>query len=585
MALLVLYLRVFKALGPDRRLGLLLAVANVAVAGLQFLDPLLFGQVIDLLTRSDTLPPGAFWQLAGRLLTIWAVIGVAGIGANILVALYADRLAHRNRLRAMHRFFAHVLGLSSSFHGDTQSGRLLKVMLSATDAMFGVWLTFFRDAMATFVGILVLLPLTLFLNWRLALVLILLVLLFATLTALVIQRTEAGQRRAQMFHGKLAGEAQDALANVVVVQSFRQLGAELHRFDDLAQQVISSQFPVLTWWAVVNVMTRASSTLSVIIIVAIGAWLHSQGRAGVGEIVSFMSLATLLIGRLDQAMGFCARLFMDAPNVGEYFTVLDTPSAVADRSNAITLPPGPGEVRFEDVRFGYPRAPVVLDGITFTARPGSTIALVGQTGAGKTTAMALLQRLWDPDSGHILIDGHDIQDITVDSLRAAIGVVFQESMLLNRSIRENLLVGRPDATQAELEHACRQAEAHDFITHQSQGYDTLVGERGASLSGGQRQRLAIARALLKDPPILILDEATSALDAATEARVTKALKTLMRGRTTFIIAHRLSTVRDADEILVFEAGHVVERGSFDQLIKIGGVFAHLVATQLRSVEA
>ncbi len=580
MKLLATYLRVFQALGPDRRLALVLAAANIAVAGLQFLDPLLFGRVIDLLTRTDTLPPGAFWRQAGQLLIFWAVIGVAGIGANILVALHADRLAHRNRLRAMHRFFAHVLGLSSAFHGDTQSGRLLKVMLSATDAMFGVWLTFFRDAMATFVAILVLLPLTLFLNWRLAVVLIGLVLLFATLTGLVIQRTEAGQRRAQMFHGRLAGEAQDALANVVVVQSFRRLGAELHRFDDLARQVISSQFPVLTWWAVVNVMTRAASTLSVIVIVAIGAWLHSQGRAGVGEIVSFMSLATMLIGRLDHAMGFTARLFMDAPNIAEYFTVIDTPSAVADRDGAQPLPPGPGEVRFEGVRFGYPRAPVVLDGIDFVARPGSVTALVGQTGAGKTTAMALLQRLWDPDTGHILIDGHDIGCVTIDSLRAAIGVVFQESMLLNRSIRENLLIGRPDATQAELEQACRLAEAHDFITHQPQGYETMVGERGGSLSGGQRQRLAIARALLKDPPILILDEATSALDAATEARVSRALKALMRGRTTFIIAHRLSTVRDADEILVFEAGSVVERGTFDGLIAREGVFARLVATQM-----
>ncbi len=564
----------FGALGPDRPVAVLLGAANVALAGLQFLDPLLFGRVIDLLTRSGTL-----WQ-TGRLLALWASIGVVGIGANILVALHADRLAHRNRLRAMHRFFGHVLGLSSAFHGDTQSGRLLKVMLQASDAMFGVWLTFFRDAMATLVGILVLLPLTLLLNWRLALVLIALVAIFAGLTATVIQRTEAGQRRAQLFHGRLAGEAQDALANVMVVQSFQRLHAELHRFDDLARQVISSQFPVLTWWAVVNVMTRASSTISVIVIVAMGAWLHSEGRAGVGEIVSFMSLATLLIGRLDQAMGFCTRLFMDGPEIADYFAVLDTPSTVAERHGAVALPHGPGEVCFDRVRFGYPRAPVVLDGIDFTASPGATIALVGQTGAGKTTAMALLQRLWDPDSGRILIDGHDIRDVTLTSLRAAIGVVFQESMLLNRSIRENLLVGRPDATDAELERACRLAEAHDFITRQPQGYDTPVGERGTSLSGGQRQRLAIARALLKDPPILILDEATSALDAATEARVTRALKALMQGRTTFIIAHRLSTVRDADEILVFEAGSVVERGTFDALIGKGGVFAGLVATQL-----
>jgi ATP-binding cassette, subfamily B, beta-glucan exporter len=208
------------------------------------------------------------------------------------------------------------------------------------------------------------------------------------------------------------------------------------------------------------------------------------------------------------------------------------------------------------------------------------VALVGQTGAGKSTAVALLQRLWDPDTGRITIDGQDLREVTLESLRAAIGVVFQESLLFNRTIRENLRIGRPEATDEEMEHACRMADAHEFVIRQPKGYDTQVGERGVTLSGGQRQRLAIARALLKDPPILILDEATSALDAATEARVGQALKTLMAGRTTFIIAHRLSTVRDADEILVFDQGQVVERGSFAELIARNGQFAELVATQL-----
>ena len=194
--------------------------------------------------------------------------------------------------------------------------------------------------------------------------------------------------------------------------------------------------------------------------------------------------------------------------------------------------------------------------------------------------MTLLQRMWDPQQGRITIDGQDLRDVSVESLRRAIGVVFQEAMLLNRTIRENLLIGKPDATQAELEAACITADAHEFIIRQPDGYDTMVGERGGTLSGGQRQRLAIARALLKNPPILVLDEATSALDAATEARVAGALRRLMAGRTTFIIAHRLSTVRDADEILVFENGRIVERGGFGELVAGRGRFAELVATQL-----
>ncbi|HEY8611698.1 MAG TPA: ATP-binding cassette domain-containing protein, partial [Roseomonas sp.] len=251
---------------------------------------------------------------------------------------------------------------------------------------------------------------------------------------------------------------------------------------------------------------------------------------------------------------------------------------------AVDLPRVRGEVVFDHVAFGYPGGGLILNDVSFEAQPGKTVALVGQTGAGKSTAMSLLQRLWDPIDGRIRIDGHDLRDITLDSLRRNVGVVFQDAMLFNRTIRENLLIGRPDATQEELEQACRMAEAHDFITRQPQGYESRVGERGTMLSGGQKQRLSIARALLKDPPVLILDEATSALDAATEARVQKALKALMAGRTTFIIAHRLSTIRDADEILVFEQGRIMERGNFEDLVAQGGRFADLVRTQLSGTE-
>ena len=275
---------------------------------------------------------------------------------------------------------------------------------------------------------------------------------------------------------------------------------------------------------------------------------------------------------------------MQVPGLREVFGVLDTSSSVPEKPDAVDLGRTPGHVGFENVAFGYPGGGKILNDVSFEAPPGKTVALVGQTGAGKSTAMSLLQRLWDPIEGRVTIDGHDLRDISLESLRRNVGVVFQDAMLFNRTIRENLLVGRPDATQEELEQACRMAEAHDFISRQPQGYDTPVGERGTSLSGGQKQRLSIARALLKDPPILILDEATSALDAATEARVQKALKVLMAGRTTFIIAHRLSTLRDADEILVFELGRVAERGTFEELVAQGGRFAELVKTQLTGTE-
>jgi glucan exporter ATP-binding protein len=575
-----IYRRVLSALGGDVRIAVMLGVANVIVAGLQFLDPVLFGRVIGMLSTSDQVSTDTLWTQAVQLLGIWFGVGAASIAANIAVALHSERMAHRNRLSIMNRYFGHVLSLPLSFHGDIHSGRLMKVMLGGSDALFGLWLSFFREQLSTYVAVIVLLPLTFFLNWRLASTLIVLVVLFIVLTLFVVRKTEAGQRRVEYYHSHLAGTAQDALSNVMVVQSFTRLAAESRLFGQIVQDVIRYQFPVLNWWAVVNVLTRGASTLAVIAIVIIGTILHLQGKASVGEIVSFMGFATLLIGRLESAVQFTSRVFFQLPILEDFFSVLDAKSSVPEKPGAAELAAPRGEVTFHDVSFSYPGGPNILSNVSFVAKPGTSVALVGQTGAGKSTAMNLLQRLWDPVAGSISIDGQDLRDVTLESLRRSIGVVFQESLLFNRSIRENLRIGRPDAGDEELERACRLADAHEFIIRQPQGYDTVVGERGSTLSGGQRQRLAIARALLKDPPILILDEATSALDAATEARVSRAMATLMKGRTTFIIAHRLSTVRDADEILVFENGRIAERGSFEQLLQLRGRFADLVATQL-----
>jgi len=580
MRFLQVYGRVIGMLRPEWRTGAMLVLANLAIAAIGFLDPVLFGRVIDLLSHSSSIPEDDLWARSARLLGLWAALGIGSIVAGMAVALMADRMAHRVRKREMASFFFHALALPQAFHGKIHSGKLMRIFQAGSETTFGLWLGFFRDQFVAFLSVLVLLPLTMLMNWRLSLALVVLMVLFGTLCALVIGRTEEKQKGAERYHNKLAATAQDALANVTVVQAFTRLAAERRAFAEIQQQVIDHQFPVLGWWALVSILTRSASTLAILSVVVIGTALHIRGQASVGEIVAFMGFAGMLISRLEEMVKFVTRLFSTVPTLDEYFGILDTRSTVPEADGAPALAATRGEVVFEDVGFRYPKGPPVLSGASFTARPGSVVALVGRTGAGKSTAMSLLQRMWDPSSGRISVDGQDIRDVTLDSLRSAIGVVFQDSLLFNRSIRENLLVGKPDASMAEIEKACRLAEAHEFILRQPDGYDTLVGERGATLSGGQKQRLAIARALLKNPPILVLDEATSALDAATEAKVTAALKALMAGRTTFVIAHRLSTVRDADEILVFEGGMIAERGTFSQLVRGGGVFAELVASQL-----
>ncbi len=575
-----IYRRVLGLLRPERGLAATLALGNLGVAGLSFVEPILFGKVIDVLATSATRSQAENWSETIRLMAMWCGVGGLGIAASIVIALHADRLAHRRRLAAMAQYFEHVLSLPASFHQREHSGRLLKVMLSGADHMFGLWLSFFREHLSTFLGVLALMPIALYMNWKMALLLVALMAVFAVVNRLVIDKTYRAQQAVEDYNSELAARAGDALGNVMLVQSFVRLALEARELGAVIDRLLKAQFPVLNLWAIVTVLSRMASTVTVIGIFMLGSYLHFRGEISVGEIVSFMGFATMLIGRLENATGFVSSLFFQMPALGDFFAVLDTTPGVRDKPDAVALGRVRGEVQFEHVTHSYDGSRAAVNDLSFQVAAGACVALVGPTGSGKSTTMALLSRLWDPQSGAIRVDGHDIRDVTLESLRANVGVVFQDSAVFSRSILENIRIGRPEATQAEIEQAARLAQAHDFIVQLPRGYDTMVGERGVNLSGGERQRLAIARALLKNPPILILDEATSSLDTATEARIQQALEALMRGRTTFIIAHRLSTVRRADTILVLRQGRIVERGRYEDLVAQGQLFAELARGQL-----
>jgi ATP-binding cassette, subfamily B, beta-glucan exporter len=578
-----LYRRVLENLGADSRIGWFLAFANLALAIAQFAEPVLFGRVVDTLTHVNANDGSTAWSHLWLLLIVWVGFGLFTIFCGTLVALFADRLAHRRRLAVLTDYFEHVLQLPLVFHGEVHSGRLMKIMLQGTDALWALWLGFFRDNLAAFVSLLILMPLALFINWRLAILLILLCVLFAVLTALVLRKTESMQQTVQAQHSDLAERASDALGNIALVQSFTRVESEVTALRSASEQLLAGQFPVLSWWAVVAVLTRAATTLTVLSIILLGTWLFQRGLISIGEIVTFMAFAGMVIGRLDQAVSFVNRLAMDSAKIREFFNVLDTIPAMHDQADAVEPGRVAGGVEFKNVSFAYDgERPAVAD-LNFTARPGETVALVGATGAGKSTALALLHRAFDPQSGTITIDGTDVRNIKLAALRRNIGVVFQEALLFNRSIADNLRIGKPDATDDQMREAAARAQALDFIEYNPGGFEAKVGERGRALSGGERQRLSIARALLKDPPILILDEATSALDAATESRLLVALDEVMKNRTTFVIAHRLATIRKATRILVFEEGRIVESGSFEELSKLDGRFAQLAKAQFMAV--
>jgi ATP-binding cassette, subfamily B, beta-glucan exporter len=573
MPLLRLYTRVLELLGKEARLGWILAGANLLLAAAQFAEPVLFGRIVDML--SGKTAGASAWPL----LLAWVGFGLFTIATSAIVALYADRLAHRQRQAVLSSYFEHILQLPLTFHTGTHSGRLMKVMLNGTDALWRLWLGFFREHFAAIMSVVVLLPLSLYINWRLAILLFLLCFVFTLLTTMVVRKTYGMQSEVERHYTDLSARASDALGNVALVQSFVRIDAEVQGLRYVADKLLAVQMPVLSWWALVTVITRASTTITVLAIFAVGIALHQQELTTVGEIVMFVSFATMLIQKLEQVVSFINNVFMEAPRLTEFFNVLDAVPAVRDRPDAIDIGRLSGLVEFNDVSFSYDGKRPAVEDLSFTALPGNTIALVGPTGAGKSTAIALLHRAFDPQSGFIKVDGMDIRGLKLAALRRNIGVVFQEALLFDRSIEENLRVGKPDATIEELKIAAKRAQALEFIERSEKRFDTNAGERGRMLSGGERQRLSIARALLKDPPILILDEATSALDALTEAKVNAALDEVMRGRTTFVIAHRLSTIRNATRILVFENGRVLESGTFDELVAKGGHFAALARAQ------
>ena len=568
MDLFRLYTRALSQLSSEKGLAILLALASVAIGFVQLAEPILLGRVVDSLSRGEAAFP---------TIALWAALGLFGILASVVVAIFADRLAHRRHLAAMADAFERAITLPQGYHASRGSGAVVRSILQGTDALFWLWLGAMREQVTAIAGIALLVPTAISMDARMAAILGLLAVTYVVLNTVVMRQTRDRQATVERYNSAVYGRVGDVIGNVTVVQSFARLRAETDAMRAVMSDLLAAQYPVLTWWGILTVLQRAAATITMVAVFAVGAVLAQRGELTVGEIVSFVGFAGLLIGKLDQISGFVTAIHRRAPVMRSYFGLIDEPDGISEKPDAKPLPPVKGEIRYENVTFRFPDTDQGVTALEIAAAPGQTIALVGPTGSGKSTTASLLMRLRDPASGRVLIDGQDIAGVTLASLRQQIAVVFQDAGLFNRSIGDNIAIGRPGATLAEVEEAARLAEAHDFIMRKPEGYGFVIGERGAALSGGERQRIAIARAILKNAPILVLDEATSALDAETEGRIKRALDRLRSGRTTFVIAHRLSTVANADGNVVLDQGRIVERGRFAALAAGKGLFARMVA--------
>jgi ATP-binding cassette subfamily B protein/subfamily B ATP-binding cassette protein MsbA len=403
---------------------------------------------------------------------------------------------------------------------------------------------------------------------------------FMVASAFVFGRPVRRAARARReIESRIQAQVQRTLSGLPVVQAFGQEERERRRFEELAHGAIRAQRHSTLVGSLSNLTSGLAITLGTGLILWLGARHVLDGRLSLGGLLVFLAYLRSLQGQLRSLTGIYSTLQETGASVDRVLEVLGEEPEVRDGPGAAALGEVAGHVVLEGVTFGYEPGRPVLRGVSLEAAPGQTVALVGATGAGKTTLAGLVPRLFDPWQGRVLLDGRDVRRLRVRDLRDRVGMVLQEPFLFPVSVAENIAYGRPGASRDDVEVAARAANAHDFIARLPRGYDTVVGERGATLSGGERQRLAIARALLKNAPVLILDEPTSALDAQTEALLLDALTRLMRGRTTFVIAHRLATVRHADRIVVLQDGRIAEEGSHDQLLAHGGVYAGLYRLQ------
>lgn len=515
------------------------------------------------------------------IIVVFIIRGVSYYGQSYLMNYVGQRVIIDIRKAV----FEKLQRLSLSFYDKHKTGTIMSYVTNDVNALQSAMVENVVEMFTESVILIVSIVMMLYLDWRLFLV------TFATFPIVLLFIDSFGKRirksgsRIQEAAADITSVLQEVASSPRVIKSFVREGYEVGRFDKENMNNFRANMKYAQLSSTLTPTIEFVAAVGVSIILWYGGNSVIDGTITAGSLVAFLTYAVNIsnpIKRLSRVIGNIQKALAAAQRV---FDVLDLPETIKNAPDAKCLPQVKGDVRFNDVSFEYNTGEEVLSHVSFEVKPGEMIAFVGPSGAGKSTVASLLPRFYDVTSGSISIDGEDIRKVTLNSLREQVGIVPQETVLFNGTVYDNILYGRLDATPAEVEEAAKAANAHNFIMGLPEGYQTILGDRGVNISGGQRQRISIARAILKNPQILILDEATSALDTESERVVQEALDRLMVGRTSFVIAHRLSTIKNADKIMVLEKGKLVEQGTHDELMAKDGLYAHLYKIQYRSKEA
>ena len=552
--------------------GALLSLLLVNAANL--VSPKLLQRLID--DGISALDMDVVWGVVIALFGVAIVRGLFNFLQGYLGEVASQGVAYELR----NSIFEKLQNLSFSYHDRSHTGKLMTRMTSDVELVrmfLGRGLVMLVSSIVLLIGTLIML---FTMSWKLTLLVMLVIPGVVFIFMIFVKKIMPMSRTVQQKLGTLNTILQENLSGMRIVKAFAREGYEIERYGTANMDFLDANISMVKLFTTFFPLVFFMGNLGMVIVVGVGGLFVINGTLSLGELVAFTGYLIYLLMPMFMMGMIGAMMSRAEASAQRLFEVLDAESDVTDAPDAVTLPKVEGRVELRDVRIRYigAESDVVTD-LSFIAEPGQTIAILGQTGAGKSSIITLIPRFYDVAEGEVLIDGQDVRKVTLDSLRSQIGIVLQETTLFSGTIRENIAYGRPEATLEEVETTAKAAQAHEFILEQPDGYETVVGERGVGLSGGQKQRIAIARALLLDPRILIMDDSTSSVDAETEYKIQQALEELQKGRTTFVIAQRISTVRNADKILVLDKGKLAAEGTHEELQRTSELYMEIIETQ------